>query len=63
MDRPPLGSGLVEPVAVRLTQSAMDDVHRIQERLAAEAPFTRITQADAIRYLIRRGAGNEGITA
>ncbi len=57
MDRLPLGSGLVEPVAVRLTQSAMNDVQRTQERLAAEAPFTRITQADAIRYLIQRGAG------
>ena len=57
MDRRLLSGCLVEPVAVRLTQSAMDDVHRIQERLAAEAPFTRITQADAIRYLIQRGAG------
>ena len=58
--------GLLEPVAVRFTQSTMDDVQRVQARLAAEAPFARITQADAIRYLIRRGAGNEvvaGISA
>ncbi len=50
------GGSLVEPVAFRPTESILDDVHRTQERLAAEAPFTRITQADAIRYLIQRGA-------
>ena len=61
MDRLPLGGGLVEPVAVRLTQSAMNDIQRTRERLAAEAPFTKITQADAIRYLIQ--AGSARVTA
>ena len=54
------GSSLAEPVAVRLTESALDDVQRVQARLQDETPYARVTQADALRYLIL--AGSERVT-
>ena len=53
MTRP---SSETEPVAIRLDLNTRRTIEDVTERLAATAPFTVVTRADGLRYLLRRGA-------
>ncbi len=49
-------SAETESIAVRLDLDTRRTIADVTERLAATAPFTVVTRADGLRYLLRRGA-------
>ena len=53
MNRP---SAEKESIAVRLDLNTRRTIDDVTERLADAAPFTSVTRADGLRYLLRRGA-------